>query len=85
MAMKTPLRIPLLAALTMTLLACTETGPQSVGADADEHGCRASAGYLWCAKTEQCERPWELAEREGFTNEEGAFDAYCGDSLASQP
>ena len=32
---------------------------ERVGADADRHGCRASAGYAWCAATGRCERPWE--------------------------
>lgn len=53
--------------------------PQSimVGGDRDIHGCIASAGYLWCAKTEHCERPWELAERVGFENRQEAFEKYC--------
>ena len=48
------------------------------GADADEHGCRASAGYNWCAKTSNCERPWELASRSGFENNADSFDKFCG-------
>ncbi|MCD9029978.1 hypothetical protein LDO26_17445 [Luteimonas sp. BDR2-5] len=48
-----------------------------VGGDVDEHGCRGSAGYAWCAHTAQCERPWELAGREGFENSEAGFAAYC--------
>ncbi len=50
-----------------------------VGADRDEHGCIGSAGYRWCAKTQQCERPWELAEAEGFENTPEAFKAFCED------
>ena len=49
-----------------------------VGADQDAHGCKGSAGYQWCAKTEQCERPWELSEKEGIENTEEAFAKYCG-------
>ena len=30
-----------------------------VGNDSDEHGCKASAGYSWCAVTEKCTRQWE--------------------------
>lgn len=48
-----------------------------VGGDADEHGCRASAGYIWCEKTGQCERPWELAQSQGFENTREAFTAFC--------
>ena len=49
------------------------------GSDADEHGCIQSAGYSWCAKTESCERPWELAESAGFENTAEAFESYCGE------
>ncbi|KXF81830.1 serine protease [Enterovibrio coralii] len=48
-----------------------------VGADKDEHGCIGSAGYAWCASTNQCERSWELAKDKGFENTEENFDAYC--------
>jgi hypothetical protein len=48
-----------------------------VGADRDKHGCIASAGYQWCEKNKQCERPWELARQEGFSNQPEAFDAFC--------
>jgi len=32
-----------------------------VGNDRDEHGCIASAGYIWCQVLEACHRPWETA------------------------
>lgn len=47
------------------------------GSDRDEHGCIGSAGYMWCERTGQCERPWELAEKEGFENTPEAFEAFC--------
>jgi predicted amidohydrolase YtcJ len=47
-----------------------------VGGDADEHGCRASAGYQWCEKSKACARPWELAKKEGIAP--GAFSQWCG-------
>jgi len=47
------------------------------GSDADEHGCIGSAGYQWCERTNHCERPWELAEKEGFENTRELFQAYC--------
>jgi len=31
-----------------------------VGADKDEHGCIASAGYLWSELRKECVRPFEL-------------------------
>ncbi|TGD73983.1 amidohydrolase [Mangrovimicrobium sediminis] len=51
---------------------------QLLGGDRDAHGCIASAGYLWCAKTNKCERPWELAKKEQFENTIEAFDKFCG-------
>jgi hypothetical protein len=30
-----------------------------VGDDRDAHGCKGSAGYLWCAALRKCHRPWE--------------------------
>ena len=50
------------------------------GSDRDEHGCIGSAGYRWCERTKQCERPWELAQKEGFENTADAFTSWCSDS-----
>lgn len=70
--------------LTLHLFACAKQSPESasqqapmVGNDRDAHGCIGSAGYLWCAKTAQCERPWELAQQKGFANSSEAFDSFC--------
>ena len=46
--------------------------PHAIGGDRDAHGCIASAGYVWCARTASCERPWELAKAEGFETEDFA-------------
>jgi hypothetical protein len=51
-----------------------------VGDDSDENGCIASAGYRWCAKLQQCVRPWELAAEQDFENNEEQFSAFCGDN-----
>jgi hypothetical protein len=48
------------------------------GSDRDSHGCIPSAGYSWCARTNQCERPWELAKANGFENSREGFDKFCG-------
>lgn len=48
-----------------------------VGGDVDEHGCRGSAGYAWCARTGQCERPWELAQSKAFDVSDEAFSSFC--------
>ncbi|WP_457596266.1 hypothetical protein [Hydrogenimonas sp.] len=53
--------------------------PASIGGAKDAHGCITSAGYRWCHKSASCERPWELADKEGFPKSLEAFDAYCGD------
>jgi cytosine/adenosine deaminase-related metal-dependent hydrolase len=49
-----------------------------IGGDRDAHGCIASAGYSWCERTNQCERPWELARKHNLENIREAFDKYCG-------
>lgn len=63
--------------------ACSNQPPSSTpagqGADRDAHGCIPSAGYAWCAKTNQCERPWELAEKHSFENSDQAFKSFCGE------
>jgi len=71
-------------ALAASLIAClggcdTQAPPPTPapGSDRDAHGCIASAGYSWCADTNQCERPWELAQKHGFEQTKGAFDAFC--------
>jgi len=51
--------------------------PPMPGSDRDAHGCIGSAGYAWCAHTQQCERPWELAASAGFESSAAGFDAYC--------
>jgi predicted amidohydrolase YtcJ len=50
---------------------------QATGSDRDSHGCIGSAGYTWCTSTNQCERPWELAKKENFTNSKEAFNQFC--------
>lgn len=69
-----------LLVLTALLVGCESESPEppaAVGADRDEHGCIASAGYRWCGRTVQCERSWELAKREGFADTPGEFEAFC--------
>lgn len=72
-----------LVALTATawLGACANdtvrTSAKPVGADADAHGCHASAGYAWCAHTQRCERPWELAQQKNFALSEANVARYC--------
>ena len=78
-------RVFTLAAMSIVLLGCSggeSTGTvikNKVGADRDEHGCIASAGYAWCARTDSCERPWELAKKEGFENTPERFSDYCSE------
>ncbi len=52
-------------------------GSNMPGSDKDIYGCISSAGYSWCERTNQCERPWELAEQEGFNNTHERFQEYC--------
>lgn len=68
-----------LAAASLLLAGCEDNAaPQATGADRDKHGCLPSGGYQWCEKTGQCERPWELADVEGFEKSQQAFSAFCG-------
>jgi hypothetical protein len=60
----------------------TATSPQpshpvAVGGDSDPHGCKASAGYTWCAKENRCVRPWELAREKGFDVAGDGFKRHC--------
>ena len=48
-----------------------------VGSDKDEHGCIGSAGYQWCAKLEQCARPWELTKQYNEENTPEALKRLC--------
>jgi len=52
--------------------------PKLIGGDKDAHGCIGTAGFKWCAKTNQCERPWELAKKEKFDKSAEAFNSFCG-------
>lgn len=83
--MHRPRRLLLLAPL-LFVAACSPPAPSTPsdaasppmpGSDRDAHGCIGSAGYAWCAHTQQCERPWELAASAGFENSAAGFDAYC--------
>ena len=73
----------LLASLLLMGGCATQSTPSSqtttTGSDRDMHGCIASAGYTWCERTQDCERPWILAEEEGFNNTSLEFSAYCSD------
>ncbi len=48
------------------------------GNNSDGHKCIGSAGFSWCAKTNKCERPWELAKKEKFEKSAEAFKDFCG-------
>lgn len=51
--------------------------PKLIGGDKDIHGCIGTAGFKWCAKTNKCERPWELAKKEKFNNTAEAYNSFC--------
>ena len=77
-------KLVLAALLATTLCACVDTKPEAkpntppiVGGDRDPHGCIPSAGYLWCQATNQCERPWELAQKNHLDASPEAFDKFC--------
>ncbi len=51
-----------------------------LGGHHDAHGCIGSAGYSWCEKTQQCERPWELAKEKNFADTPRSFAAFCNNT-----
>lgn len=68
-------------ALAALLTACAPASVPTtnlMGADREAHGCIPSAGYSWCQRTNQCERPWELAAKKGFKRDADEFNKYCG-------
>ena len=80
------IKTSLIAASSLLIASClcliftaasAQTSPPLVGGDRDAKGCIGSAGYSWCAKTNQCERPWGLAKAKGFRNSQRAFTRYC--------
>jgi len=73
----------LAACLIACLWGCTTQAP-APGSDRDEHGCIASAGYSWCTNTNQCERPWELAQKHGLDKTKEAFNEFCKNSSMKQ-
>lgn len=73
-------QLVLTACLIACLGGCTTQTPQpplAPGSDRDAHGCIGSAGYAWCTGTNQCERPWVLAQERGFKQTSETFDAFC--------
>jgi hypothetical protein len=48
-----------------------------VGSDKDKYGCIGSAGYQWCAKLEQCVRPWEVTKQYDRENTSAALTQLC--------
>ncbi|MSP85970.1 MAG: hypothetical protein EXR38_06140 [Methylotenera sp.] len=63
----------------LVLAACAQqtANVTMVGVDGDARGCIGSAGYSWCEKTVQCERPWELAKKENFELSANQFSQFC--------
>ncbi len=63
---------------TSAMVSGAEARPEgNPGSDRDAQGCIGSAGYVWCAREQQCVRSWELAKAKGFAVTEVAFQAYC--------
>jgi hypothetical protein len=54
--------------------------PPLPGSNYDAHGCVPADGYTWCQRTQRCERPWRLAQREWFDMNKQAYEGYCGNA-----
>ncbi|MDX2320419.1 MAG: hypothetical protein QNK26_07450 [Moritella sp.] len=72
--MRIKIFIPL---LLLGMTACSATQPEPIGSDRDVHGCLPAAGYLWCERTQTCERSWELADAAKIEHDEAEVKAYC--------
>lgn len=70
--------------LMASLAGCSSNDPSVIGGYNGEYSCNQSAGYLWCEKTQECERPWELAAEVDFANTQANFENYCGSSLEDE-
>lgn len=75
--MKTSFAISTILAILLAACAQQTAHVTMVGEDRDLHGCIGSAGYSWCEKTAQCERPWELALKENFELSAEHFSQFC--------
>ncbi len=63
--------------LLLGMTACSSPTPERVGGDRDEYGCLPAAGYLWCERSQTCERSWELADAAGIEHNVDEVKAYC--------
>lgn len=72
------MRMKLLAPLLcLAITACSATQPEPIGGDRDAHGCLPAAGYLWCERTQSCERAWELADTANIEHTAAEVKSYC--------
>jgi hypothetical protein len=84
---KNPFKIDKMKIKDIPVVAVVQKGKMVInkakllGGDRSIHGCIGSAGYSWCEKTKQCERPWELAKKEKFENSAEAFNNFCENKL----
>ncbi|QUM82285.1 hypothetical protein HWV01_19365 [Moritella sp. 5] len=78
------LKYGLFTLLVLSITACSNSDSESplIGGDRDEYGCLPSAGYMWCERTQRCERSWELADAAGIPHTETEVMAYCNMSNA---
>lgn len=67
----------LLASVGFVNVSAQAQSGRMIGGNRDQHGCLPAAGYSWCGYTRQCERPWELASRRGFSNDFQSFKQFC--------
>ncbi|MFT7684323.1 MAG: hypothetical protein ACI935_003851 [Moritella dasanensis] len=63
--------------LCLGITACSATPPDPIGGVRDPHGCLPAAGYLWCERTQSCERSWELADAVHIEHTEEEVKSYC--------
>ena len=78
----------LLVGVGMALTSCGNSQNKknespAVGSDKDEHGCIASAGYIWSEVQKDCIRLWEKGVRveDVADKEKAAYIVFSPDSL----
>ena len=68
-----------LAIIILILVSACAKEEAILGGDKDEHGCIASAGYLWCESSQRCQRFWQepcFSEPESYCLKEDVEAVY---------
>lgn len=77
-------KISLLIFIMSYMCSCShKPSVRLVGSDRDEHGCIASAGYVWSEARKDCIRLWEVGEIINNGNE-NVYVVFANDSSVAE-